>query len=419
MVMTARRSAAASGSRRGVRRGLAAAALVLGGLASAALLRPADPAASAEVAVVGRGTVEDTVTALGKIQPRAYVDVGAQVSGQLTRLHVTVGQMVREGDLLAEIDPALQQAKVEAGRAERARLTALLAEQRARADFAEAQLARQAALRRSGSGRGEAFDQARMEARIAAAQVEATQAQIRQTDSTLQADEAQLGYTRIYAPMSGTLIAVDARQGQTINSAYEAPVLMRIADLSAMTVWTQVSEADVTRLRDGMPLYFTTLGHPGRRWTARLQEILPAPPKPPTTGNGGGSSASGGGGAANSVVLYTALFEIANDRGELRPDMTAQVFFVAAAARDAVTVPVAALTPAIPTPAAPTPADEAAERHRVTLIGSGGAIETREVRVGVRDRFNAQILEGLAEGERIVVGWKTDDGRPPKIGFRL
>nr|EZQ03484.1 hemolysin secretion protein D [Azospirillum argentinense] len=392
---------------------------MLGGLASAALLRPADPAASAEVAVVGRGTVEDTVTALGKIQPRAYVDVGAQVSGQLTRLHVTVGQMVREGDLLAEIDPALQQAKVEAGRAERARLTALLAEQRARADFAEAQLARQAALRRSGSGRGEAFDQARMEARIAAAQVEATQAQIRQTDSTLQADEAQLGYTRIYAPMSGTLIAVDARQGQTINSAYEAPVLMRIADLSAMTVWTQVSEADVTRLRDGMPLYFTTLGHPGRRWTARLQEILPAPPKPPTTGNGGGSSASGGGGAANSVVLYTALFEIANDRGELRPDMTAQVFFVAAAARDAVTVPVAALTPAIPTPAAPTPADEAAERHRVTLIGSGGAIETREVRVGVRDRFNAQILEGLAEGERIVVGWKTDDGRPPKIGFRL
>lgn len=415
--MTGRRSAA-SGSRRGVRRGLAAAALVLGGLASAALLRPGDPAASAEVAVVGRGTVEDTVTALGKIQPRAYVDVGAQVSGQLTRLHVTVGQMVREGDLLAEIDPALQQAKVEAGRAERARLTALLAEQRARAEFAEAQLARQAALRRSGSGRGEAYDQARMEARIAAAQVEATQAQIRQTDSTLQADEAQLGYTRIYAPMSGTLIAVDARQGQTINSAYEAPVLMRIADLSAMTVWTQVSEADVTRLTDGMPLYFTTLGHPGRRWTARLHEILPAPPKPPASGNGG-SSASGGGGAANSVVLYTALFEIANDRGELRPDMTAQVFFVAAAAKDAVTVPVAALTPATPTPAALTPSDEATERHRVTLIGSGGAIETREVRVGVRDRFNAQILEGLAEGERIVVGWKTDDGRPPKIGFRL
>lgn len=408
MVTTGRRAARLSGTGRR-RRSLTAAALVLGGLASAALLRPADPAASAEVAVVGRGTVEDTVTALGKIQPRAYVDVGAQVSGQLTRLHVTVGQMVRAGDLLAEIDPALQQAKVEAGRAERARLTALLTEQRARAAFAGAQLARQASLRNSGSGRGEAYDQASMEARIAAAQVEATQAQIRQTDSTLQADEAQLGYTRIYAPMSGTLIAVDARQGQTINSTYEAPVLMRIADLSAMTVWTQVSEADVTRLTDGMPLYFTTLGHPGRRWTAHLQQILPAPLKPAASGSGGSSSPAGSGGATNSVVLYTALFEVANQQGDLRPDMTAQVFFVAAAAKDAITVPVAALTPA----------DEAAERRSITLIGDGGAIETREVRVGVRDRFNAQILDGLAEGERIVVGWKTDDGRPPKIGFRL
>lgn len=390
-------------------RAVLAVGVVVAGFATAALLRPGDPAASAELAVIGRGTVEDTVTALGKIQPRAYVDVGAQVSGQLMRLHVKVGQMVREGDLLAEIDPALQQAKVEAGRAERARLTALLDELRARADFAQAQLARQTALRRVEAGRGESYDQARMEARTAAAQVDATLAQIRQTDSTLQADEAQLGYTRIYAPMSGTLIAVDARQGQTINSTYEAPVLMRIADLSAMTVWTQVSEADVTRLTDGMPLYFTTLGHPGRRWTARLQQILPAPPKPVTSGSSNGASSSGGGTGASTVVLYTALFEVANERGELRPEMTAQVFFVAAEAKDALTVPVAALTAT----------DEASGRHSVAMIGEGGTVETREVRIGVRDRFNAQILQGLAEGERIVVGWRTDDGRPPRIGFRL
>ncbi|MBP2228739.1 macrolide-specific efflux system membrane fusion protein [Azospirillum agricola] len=383
--------------------------VVLAGFASAALLGRSDPAQSADQTAIGRGTVEDTVTALGKIQPRAYVDVGAQVSGQLMRLHVTVGQMVREGDLLAEIDPALQQAKVEAGRAERARLTALLDELRARADFAQAQLARQTALRRVEAGRGEAYDQARMEARTAAAQVDATLAQIRQTDSTLQADEAQLGYTRIYAPMSGTLIAVDARQGQTINSTYEAPVLMRIADLSAMTVWTQVSEADVTRLTDNMPLYFTTLGHPGRRWTARLQQILPAPPKPAASGGSNGGSSSGGGTGASTVVLYTALFEVANERGELRPEMTAQVFFVAAEARNALTVPVAALTAK----------DEAAGLHTVAMIGPDGAVETREVRVGVRDRFNAQILHGLAEGERIVTGWRTDDGRPPRVGFRL
>lgn len=128
-----------------------------------------------------------------------------------------------------------------------------------------------------------------------------------------------------------------------------------------------------------------------------------------TGGSANGAASSGGGTGASTVVLYTALFEVANERGELRPEMTAQVFFVAAEAKDALTVPVAALTAT----------DEASGRHSVAMIGEGGAVVTREVRIGVRDRFNAQILQGLAEGERIVVGWRTDDGRPPRIGFRL
>ncbi|MGF7178224.1 efflux RND transporter periplasmic adaptor subunit [Azospirillum doebereinerae] len=392
------------------RRALLVVAILGAGFASAALWRPADPLASAELARIGRGTVEDTVTALGKLQPRAYVDVGAQVSGQLMKLHVAVGQSVREGDPLAEIDPALQRAKVEAGSAELARLRAQLAEQRARADFARAQFVRQTELRRVQASRGEAYDQARMETRTAEAQVEAIHAQIRQTESTLRADEAQLGYTRIAAPMSGTLISVDARQGQTINSTYEAPVLMRIADLSAMTVWTQVSEADVTRLREGMPLYFTTLGHPGRRWAGRLRQLLPAPPKPAAAGGASaGGSGGAGGGAASTVVLYTALFEVDNSGGDLRPEMTAQVFFVAAEAKNVLTVPIAALG---------TKAEKG-DTHDVTVVAAGGALDTRRVRTGVRDRFNAEVLGGLAEGDRIVVSWKTDDGRPPRVGFRL
>lgn len=392
-----------------VRRRILLAVAVLGaGFACAALWRPADPLASAETAVIGRGTVEDTVTALGKLQPRAYVDVGAQVSGQLMRLHAAVGQTVREGDPLAEIDPSQQRAKVDAGSAELARLRAQLAEQRARADFARAQFARQTALRRAEAGRAEAYDQTRMESLTADAQVDAIHAQIRQTASTLRADEAQLGYTRIAAPMSGTLISVDARQGQTINSTYEAPILMRIADLSSMTVWTQVSEADIARLREGMPLYFTTLGHPGRRWTARLRQVLPAPPKP-AAANGSASNGAGGGGGTSTVVLYTALFEVDNSGGDLRPEMTAQVFFVAAEARNVVTVPVAALTAK----------DEAKGLHSVTVVAEGGTLDTRAIRTGVRDRFNAEVLAGLAEGERIVVSWKTGDGRPPRVGFRL
>eukprot|EP01032_Pedospumella_encystans_P001582 gene1582-1837_t len=84
-------------------------------------------------------------------------------------------------------------------------------------------------------------------------------AQIAQTQATLQADEARLGYTRIFAPMAGTVVSVDAREGQTLNATYQTPNVLRIADLSSMTVWSEVSEADVRRVKPGMAVYFTTL----------------------------------------------------------------------------------------------------------------------------------------------------------------
>lgn len=389
------------------RRVIFAGVIILAALGSAAAFSGSDDAlAAAEIVTVGVGDVEDAVTALGKVQPREYVDVGAQVSGQLTRLHVAVGAQVKAGDLLAEIDPALQMAKVEAGRAELARLQAQLADQNARADFARSQLERQIRLKRDNATREEAFEQARMESRTAQAQVDAIRAQIRQTESTVKADETSLGYTRIYAPMSGTVIAVDARQGQTINSTYEAPVLLRIADLSTMTIWTQVSEADVTRLHEGMTLYFTTLGHPGRRWTGSLRQLLPAPPKPVAAS---GSSASASSVAAASVVLYTALFDADNPKGELRPEMSAQVFFIAAEARGVVTVPVSALTAK----------DEKSGHFTVQVVGADGKAHPREVWIGVRDRFQAEVLQGLGEGDRIVASWGSGATGPKRIGFRL
>ncbi len=375
---------------------------------AAAFSRSDDVLAGAEIATVVAGDVEDAVTSLGKVQPREYVDVGAQVSGQLTKLHVAAGDVVKAGDLLAEIDPALQMAKVEAGRADLARLRAQLADQMARAEFARSQFDRQTRLKRDNATREDAFEQARMETRTAEAQVEAIRAQISQTESTLRADETSLGYTRIYAPMAGTVISVDARQGQTINSTYSAPVLLRIADLSVMTVWTQVSEADVTRLAEGMKLYFTTLGHPGRRWTGRLRQVLPAPPKP-AGANGSTSSASTAAPATNSVVLYTALFDVDNPKGELRPEMSAQVFFISAEARGVLILPVSALIAK----------DEKSGHYAVQVVGADGRLQAREVWIGVRDRFRAEVLEGLKEGERVVAGWNGAEARQPRIGFRL
>ncbi|WP_024278664.1 efflux RND transporter periplasmic adaptor subunit [Xanthobacter sp. 126] len=371
-------------------------------LGAAAFILDARPGANSEeprfdTAVVRRGSIEESVSALGRLQPRDYVDVGAQASGQLLRLHVHEGDRVAEGQLLAEIDPTLQEAQVEAGEAEIARLKAQLIDLEARARFANDRAQRQARLARNQFTSTEENDRAAMESAAAAAQLEMTRAQIRQLTATLRSNEAQLRYTKIYAPMAGTVVSVEARQGQTLVATYQTPQVLRIADLSVMTVWTQVAEADVPRLKAGMPVWFSTLGHPDQRWESTVRQILPGPAQ--AAGSGAPPPAAGSA-IGNGVVLYTALFDVPNPDGELRPQMSAQTFFVTARAENALIVPVAALEPV----------EGARDRSTVRVIGPGG-IAVRTVRIGVRTRFEAEVLEGLAEGERVITGERAQEER--------
>lgn len=318
--------------------------------------------------------LESSVSALGTLQPRHYVDVGAQASGQILKLHVEPGDSVRQGDLLVEIDPSTQQAKVDAGRYSIQTLEAQLAEQRAQHELANQQHARQRTLLAGGAGREEDLQVAQAQAR-----------------ATLRSDEAELGYTRIYAPLSGTVVALDARVGQTLNAQQQTPLILRIAQLSPMTLWAQVSEADIGRIQAGMPAWFSTLGGGGRRWDAKVRQILPLPPRPlEQLSQGGGSPTAGGG----RVVLYTVLLDVDNPDGALMTDMTAQVQFVEGHARNALTIPLAALR----------------DGDRVRVVNERGAVEERQLRIGLRDRMRVQVLTGLAEGERLLVGDEAHEG---------
>ncbi|TRX75004.1 efflux RND transporter periplasmic adaptor subunit [Pseudomonas mangiferae] len=340
---------------------------------------------------VQRGDIESSVSALGTLQPRRYVDVGAQASGQIRTLHVEVGDEVREGQLLVEIDPAPQQARVDAGRYSIETLQAELAEQRAQHALAEQQYRRQQRLAASGATREEDVQAAHAQLRSAQARIDRYQAQIRQARATLRSDEAELGYTRIYAPMTGTVVALNAREGQTLNAQQQTPLILRIAKLSPMTVWAQVSEADIGRVRPGMPAYFSTLSGEGRRWEATVRQILPIPPKPLEQMSQGGGSPLGTTGGGR-VVLYTVLLDVDNDDHALMAEMTAQVFFVADRARDVLTVPLAALQPA------------GQGRHVARVVAANGEVATREVRTGLSDRMAVQVLSGLREGERLLIG---------------
>ena len=389
-------------------------------------------------ATVQRGDIEDLVGATGSLQPRDYVDVGAQVSGQLKKLHVEVGTEVKEGQLLAEIDAEQSAARVDANRASLRAQQATLIERQVNLEKAERDLQRQKNLMAEEATTTEQVQNAETAVRTAATQINTLKAQIQQQQASMRVEEANLKFTKIYAPMAGTVISITARQGQTLNTNQSAPTLLRIADLSTMTVQTQVGEADVAKLRQGMSSYFTTLGSPGRRFYGELRKIEPTPT------------------VTNNVVLYNALFDVPNPDKVLMPQMTAQVFFVVAEARDVLTVPLSALTfqraPRVQAAAVvvddgngstPASAGEAkktseqsvdkprGERARGARRGAAAnapstprraivkvatssdernpTLAEREVTVGVASRVSAEILSGLKEGERIVVGVKVPE----------
>ena len=238
----------------------------------------------------------------------------------------------------------------------------------------------------------------------AVARIDNLEAQIAQTQATLKADEARLGYTRIYAPMAGTVVSVAAREGQTLNAAYQTPDVLRIADLSSMTVWSEVSEADVGRVKAGMPVYFSTLGNNRRRWHAKVRQVLPAPPAPGVKA-GGSDSTTASAAVPSKVVVYTALFDIDNADGELMPQMTAQVSFVVASARNMPSAPLTALTP--------VPGQR--DRYTARVLNADGQPETRALRLGVRNRHQGEVLEGLAEGDVLITGVRGADAGPRRF----
>jgi membrane fusion protein, macrolide-specific efflux system len=329
---------------------------------------------------VTRGTIEEVVTAQGKLEPKQYVDVGTQVSGQLKKIHVDIGDSVTKGQLLAEIDPRVYQAQVEAGEARLNSLRAQLNEQKAQAVLAEQNLKRNQNLIAVNAVSQQALQETESQAAVAKAQVEAFVAQIQETESNLKASRTNLGFTKIYAPVAGTVTTLPTKEGQTLNANQSTPTVMQVANLDIMTVRAQVAEADVNRLRENMPGYFTTLGDSERRWQGKVRQIQPSPQ------------------IVNDVVLYDVLIDVNNDGRKLMTGMTTQVFFVLGKADNALIVPAEVLTRR-----APKDDNNKGQAYRVVVTNGDKGREQRVIHVGLQTRTQAEVTEGLQEGERIVL----------------
>jgi membrane fusion protein, macrolide-specific efflux system len=372
-------------------------ALIIGVIAFSQLSGNGNQAPLAIVTVV-QGDVEKTVTSLGKMYPKEYVDVGTQVSGQLKKVYVKIGDQVKKGDMIAEIDPTTYETKVRSDRANIDNLRAQLIQQQAELGLARQQLVRNEGLLKERAASQDTVEQNQSALKVAAAKITALQAQIKAAQATLDGDVANLGYTKIYAPMTGTVVSQTSLEGQTVNASQSAPVIVRVADLQTMTVWAQVAEADVVKVKAGTPVYFSTLGAPEKRWKGSVRQVYPTPE------------------TVNDVVLYNVLVDVDNSKQELMLTMTVQMFFVLDEARNVPLVPLNTLQSA----------RNGDDTSYVAQVQNANGIVQRNVKVGVTSRSHAAIVSGLEVGDKVIVpqadaaksGSVSTDGKPP-MGARL
>ena len=336
-----------------------------------------------------RGDIEQTVEATGVIDAYKLVSVGAQASGQVKSLKVQLGDTVKEGDLIAEIDATTQQNTVLRAEATLQQQRAQLAVQQASLRQSELNFARQQEMLAAEATSRQEYDAAEAALKTARAQIQSNQAQIKGSETEVATARANLAYTRITAPMDGTVVAVVTEEGRTVNANQTAPTIVMLARLDLVTINAEISEADVVKIKAGMPVYFTTLGEPDRKYHATLRQINPAPASISNDSASSSSSSS----SSSSAVYYNALFDVENPDGTLRIDMTAQVSVLLKQAKGVILVPSVALG---------TKTRDGQQMVRV--VGEDGQPQPRRVKVGINNGANAEILSGLVEGDRVVVG---------------
>ena len=288
-------------------------------------------------AEVSRGDIESAVLATGVLEATKMVSVGAQVSGQVKKMYVQLGDQVKQGQLIAQIDSVRQENEFKTAQASIKNQQAQLAVRQANLAKVAAEYQRQQAMYAQDATSRAELETALANYKTSQAEIAAINAQIEQSRLTLDTSKENLGYTRILAPMDGTVVAIVTEEGQTVNANQSAPTIVKLAKLDTMTVKAEISEADVMKVEEGQTVYFTTLGNSEKKHYATLRQVEPAPKSINTESNNSTSSSS------SSAVYYNALFDVPNEDGKLRINMTAQVSIVLAEARNVLTIPAAAV----------------------------------------------------------------------------
>lgn len=337
---------------------------------------------------VTKGDIESRIVATGTLEPKQYVEVGAQVSGQLQKLYVEEGDQVEQGQLLAEIDASVFETKVQVAEAGLLVKQAQLKQQQAELALAQSRLKRNQLLIERKAISNDDLARSKTDVKVLQAKISATKAQIKADKAKLAGDKVTLNYAKIYAPITGTVVNLKVREGQTLNANQNTPTILKIMDLTAFTLRAEVSEADVSKLKDGMLMEFATLGKPDDILQTNIRRILPSPE------------------IVNDVVLYQVLADVQNEKGQLMDAMTAQVFFIESRVRDTLMLPLSAIK-------------KGRKGSFVRQLNKDESIKKIPVKTGIKNRTHIQILSGIEQGEKVITGFKRfkkGDGKRGLMG---
>ncbi len=335
-----------------------------------------------------RGDVIETVLATGSLVGRNEVEVGAQVNGQIQKLYVKLGDKVKKGDMIAEIDPRTQINSLSSAKAELRIVQADKKQTEALLKMQEAEYNRQLKMRKGNATSDASLESAEASLAQTKAKLEACDAYIEKAKISVSTAETNLGYTKITAPRDGVVIGIVTEEGQTVVSTQSAPTIVKIADLDTMTVEAEISEADVVKVKAGMPAYFTILGMPGRKFISEFRAIEPA-----TESESSSSSSASSTSSSTQAIYYNALLDVDNSEGILRKSMTAEVTIVLGESKNVLYLPIAVLNQNL-----------GDNKYKVFVKGKDGKAEERVVTVGRKDNVNYEIVEGITENDEIIIG---------------
>ena len=337
---------------------------------------------------VTRGNVEKTVVASGSVESVNEVDVGAQASGKITKLYVKLGQEIKKGEMIADIDSTTQINTLNTKKAALVSYQAQLKAKKTAYDVALSSYNRLSKLYTQKATSLDSVNTAKSTLDNAKAEMEAIEANIKQAEIEVNTAETNVGYTKITAPMDGTVISVPVSEGQTVNANQTTPTIVTIADLSKMKIKPEISEGDITKVKAGQEVSFTILSDSQTVYHSVIDSVDPA--NTTTSDSSSTSSLSSSSSSTTSAIYYYANVLIDNPNRTLRIGMTTENNIKIANAKDVLLVSNMAI-------------QKRDGKSFVNVLNDKNQPEPREVEIGVQNDFKTEIKSGLNEGEKVIV----------------